>query len=204
VRTTWDKGHTGVLPVLISVFTSVLASVLTTYVTTRMLRPSPHIKFDAAYPMVDPSESRYSIKVETDTTLKDAFARLLIISKNSDLSDPLNKIYEPRFGWAAGHDSFLPRTIGPVDYVNIAFRVLRDDGQQHIQFFFNQFYGVPGPEADPLPQLNFLNDLNPGTYYMRIALLADGIVPVEQTFKIVWERPTKFELSVYSASAAKQ
>jgi hypothetical protein len=170
--------------------TTIVLAVATAYTTTRFLQPSVHLRFEPQAPMVTPATQRgngndlYAIKVETNATLKNAIARLLIISKSPDLSNPLNTVVEPAFGWPLGADSFQPRTIGIADYIIVAFGTKSPDGQIHIGFFFNEFYGHAGLESKPMVELDFLKDLEPGTYYMQIGLLADDTMPVKQKFKI--------------------
>jgi hypothetical protein len=177
-----------------SIVLPLIVAVVATYATNRVMRPSVNLEFEAIQPMVVPPSERtvygntlYSIKVTTDTVLKDAIPRLQVISKNQDLSAPLNTVVEPAFGWPLGEESFGPRTIGPVDYIIIASSQKLADGNEHLRFFFNEFYGHPGPEKSPLPEIAFLSDLQPGAYYMQIALVADGIAPATKTFKLDWQ-----------------
>jgi hypothetical protein len=148
------------------------------------------VQFKPTYPNVIPAEDRpkygdetIALKIETDTGLKDARVRSLVISKHHDLSHPLNGIVEPTFGWPLGDASFEPRFLGGVDYIVLASERKIGD-HRHLKFFFNEFYDAPGPESKELPELAFLEDLEPGTYYLKIVLLAEGIAPIMKKFRL--------------------
>jgi hypothetical protein len=177
-----------------TVLIAVVVSLATSLATAKLMQPSLNLRFEPSYPMIIPSAQRlnygndaFAIKIETDATLKNAIVRLLAISKAADLSNPINGIVQPALGWPAGEESFEPRTIGVQDYIIVATIRKTNDGKGHLTFFLNEFYGAPGPENKPLAELEFLKDLVPGTYYLRIGLLAEGTTPVAKTLKIVWE-----------------
>ena len=185
-----------------SIAVPIAVALLTTVVTNRVLRPTISLQFEPSYPMViEPKDRPFygdrtvAIKIESDATLKDAFVRLLAISKNPDLSRPLNSFVEPRFGWPALDASFQPRTIGGRDYILVASE--RDIGsEKHLMFFLNEFMGVDGPENKPIPELEFLRDLQPGVYYMEIELLSESAPPASAKFKLVWDAKTGLEMSI--------
>ena len=190
-----------------TVLIAVVLSLATSFATTKFLQPSLNLRFEPNYPMIVPLAQRaaygndaIAIKIESDATLKNAIVRLLAISEKSDLSNPLNGIVEPAFGWPSGAESFGPRTIGVQDYVVIATEKDSDDGRGHLTFFLNEFYGMPGPESKPISELEFLRNLPPGTYYMQIGLLAEGISPVTKILKMIWnpvaEGKSGFKMSV--------
>jgi hypothetical protein len=189
VSTAWHSGLT------------IAVALATTLITNHLIRPSIDISFEPTAPMVVTPDRRptygnylYSIKVKTNGTFKNAIARLLIISNNPDLSDPLNTIVQPAFGWPLGEESFGPRTIGFQDYIIVASQQKQVDGLDHVIFFFNKFYHHPGPEKSSLAEIDFLKDLEPGVYYMQIGLIADDIVPVKKTFRIDWNRASGFKM----------
>lgn len=186
-----------------TVVISVVIALATSWATSRALGPSLNFRFEPAYPMVISAEQRsiygddaIAVKIETDGVLKNASVRLLAISTKPDLSDPLNGFVEPTFGWPIGQESFLPRMIGGQDYIIIATEEKSGGGGKNLRFFFNEFYGAPGLENKPVPEIEFLKSLNFGTYYMQIALLSESTKPLLGKFKITWSTPDKFEMSV--------
>ena len=185
-----------------SVVLPVLVALLTSLATNRVIRPTVTLSFEPNYPMRIPSEQRplygdqaFAIEIKSDVTLKAAIVRLVAISEKPDLSNPINGFVEPAFGWPLGGDSFQPRTIGGTDYILIASNRKDALGGNHLMLFFNEFIGSPGPENHPLPELEPLRDLSPGTYWMKIVLLSESVAPTEGKFKLEFDRSTDVKLS---------
>jgi hypothetical protein len=193
----WQGVGAFLLSAAFTVFLAGVTAYITTTVSNRVSQPSVNFKFEPTYPMIIPAEQReaygddaIAIKIETDGVLRNAFVRLLTISKKADLSDPMNGFVEPTFGWPLGPESFRPRTIGGQDYILIA-TISRG---KSLTFFLNSFYGADGPESHPLAELEFLRSLMPGIYYMQIALLSDSAKPLLGKFKLTWS-PPKIEMT---------
>ncbi len=188
-----------------SVVVPALVAVLVAFGTTWVMQPKIHINFNNDDPFVTPKESRLTynntsiaLRVSSSITLNNASVRLLAISNRSTFEHPINLYVTPTFGWPLGSESFLPHRLGSSDYIILAFCTLDAKHQYHTSLFFNEFHGVDGPESKPIPELNMLRDIVPGTYYLRIELIVDGMAPRTQDLKMMVSRDACSEVSLIS------
>jgi hypothetical protein len=176
------------IPLAIAGTSALVGAGITALIFMWIYRPYVSFHYAHEYPWYTSPQKRldyknYSVAVSitTNRLMRNAIPRLISISKHSDAKhehEPINGYVEPTLGWAAGTDSFIPRTVGIIDW--IVLFVISEDGKKLGVYFDDKHL----PETEPL------KSLDEGDYDLDVALYSDNLSAQEAKFIVHWRGTT--------------